>query len=203
MSPEFDHRALLAHWFADTRENPDAIERRQDWWFQRDAARDRWLADAYEEACVAAMEGQLACPLDEPRGRLAAILLTDQLPRNLFRGTARAFASDDTALRLCAEGHRLGMEHGLTLIERVFFWMPLQHVEDLDLQNLGVELYETLAPADPYRSALWKGFASYARLHRDIIARFGRFPHRNEALGRESSTEERQYLDRDGHSFGQ
>lgn len=202
MPVDFHPETLLRHWFGDTRENPDAIEARKDWWFSRDAARDRWLADAYMEACVEAMEGQLLCPLDDPLGRLAAILLTDQLPRNLFRGTARAFESDDIALRLCVRGHRDGLDQSLTAIERVFFWMPLQHVEDLQLQEFGVELYDSLASGDPYRSALWKDFASFARLHRDLIARFGRFPHRNEVLGRDSTPEELDYLE-DGHSFGQ
>ena len=95
------------------------------------------------------------------------------------------------------------MDSALTHIEKVFFWMPLQHCEDLDLQNLGVDLYSSLAPADPYRSQLWKGVAEYARLHRDIIARFGRFPHRNAVLGRESTPEETAYLEDGGESFGQ
>lgn len=202
MSVEFNPDTLLRHWFSDTRENPDAIEGRMDWWFTRDPARDRWLADAYMEDCLEAMQGHLACPLDDPHGRLAVILLTDQLPRNLFRGSSRAFESDAIALQLCVHGHRSGMDMVLSGIERVFFWMPLQHVEDLELQELGVELYDTLAAADPYRSALWKGFTSFARLHRDIIARFGRFPHRNEVLERESTPEELRYLE-DGPSFGQ
>jgi len=203
MPVEFNPHALLGHWFGDTRENPDAIEGRMDWWFTRDAARDRWLSDAYRHYCEAAIEGRLKCPLKEPRARLAVILLTDQLPRNLFRGTARAYASDARALELCLGGNRDGLDRQLTGIERVFFWMPLQHVEDSRLQELGVELYDTLAGADPYRSTLWKNFASYARLHRDIIARFVRFPHRNSVLERESSKQEIEYLESGGESFGQ
>ncbi len=203
MSLEFEPGRLLGHWFADTRENPDAIENRMDWWFTRDDGRDRWLGEVYGQACVAAMRGELDCPAGEPRSALALVLLTDQLPRNLFRGTARAFESDSVALDLCLTGHREGLDGKLGLIERVFFWMPLQHVENLELQDLGVELYDSLAPADPYRSKLWKGFAGYARLHRDIIERFGRFPHRNAALGRDATPEELAYLDSGGESFGQ
>lgn len=203
MPVEFDHWKLLRHWFADTLENPDAIPLRMDWWFKRDDARDNWLSDTYRENCEAALAGQLSQWEAPPRSRLALILLTDQLPRNLFRGTARAFEGDSLALELCVNGHRSGQDIELGLIERVFFWMPLQHAENLHLQKLGAELYDSLAPADPYRSKLWKGFADYARLHRDIIARFGRFPHRNAALGRVSTQEELDYLNRGGESFGQ
>ena len=203
MSADFDPHALLGHWFADTRENPDAIEGRMPWWFNRDDGRDRWLADVYRLDCEAAMEGELRCPVEDPRSRLALILLTDQLPRNLFRGSARAFESDELALGLCLEGHEQGHDMALTGIERIFFWMPLQHVEDLKLQELGVELYDSLAAADPYRSALWKNFAGYARLHRDIIRRFGRFPHRNAVLDREPTAAESEFLAEGGESFGQ
>jgi len=203
MPAEFDPEVLLNHWFVDTRQNPDAIQPRMTWWFTRDDARDRWLAEVYGAPCAAALDRRLHRLADGIRSRLALILLTDQLPRNLFRGTARAFAGDDYALELCLGGHRDGLDRELGLIERVFFWMPLQHVENLKLQSLGVDLYASLAAADPYRSKLWKSFADYARLHRDIIARFGRFPHRNAALGRESTPKELEYLDGGGESFGQ
>lgn len=202
MSVEFDPQRLLQNWFKDCREDPDQIEPRMAWWFGSDPAQDRWLADQYLEGCEAALAGELDGLASSPRERLALILLLDQLPRNLFRGTARAFAGDARALRLCRQGHRAGMDQKLSLVERVFFWMPLQHAEDLGAQDLGVELYDTLAAADPYRSGLWKGFAHHARLHRDVIRRFGRFPHRNAALGRAATREETAYLEAGGHTFG-
>jgi uncharacterized protein (DUF924 family) len=203
MRPEFNPTGLLDHWFADCRENPDEIAGRNAWWFAADADRDRQLARTWLGDCEAAASGQLDELADHPSSRLALILLLDQLPRNLFRGTPRAFAGDATALQLCVKGHQTGMDSTLSRIERVFFWMPLQHAEDLDLQNLGVELYGTLAPGDPDRAELWNGYQSFARLHRDIIARFGRFPHRNKVLGRTSTTEETAYLEQGAETFGQ
>lgn len=203
MSAEFDTDALLRHWFKDCREDPDAIKGRQGWWFGADDARDRWMADQYGEACEAALAGDLDHLAGQPRPQLALILLLDQLPRNLYRGTPDAFAGDRQALALCLAGHEAGLDQALTLIERVFFWMPLQHAEDRAAQDLGVDLFDTLAAADPYRSGLWKGFAGYARQHRDLIERFGRFPHRNPILGREPTPAETEYLDSGGATFGQ
>ncbi|MNC95643.1 hypothetical protein D3C83_128100 [compost metagenome] len=88
-------------------------------------------------------------------------------------------------------------------IERVFFWMPLQHVEDLELQDQGVRLYDGLVDEDPEHAELWRGFARYARLHNQIIAKFGRFPHRNEVLGRKSTPKEAAWLAEGGVRFGQ
>jgi uncharacterized protein (DUF924 family) len=202
MRPDFDAGALLDDWFAGTREDPDAIEARMRFWFSVDADRDRRLAERYADHHEAAARGRWNGIDDSAEGRLALILLLDQVPRNIYRGTAAAFATDSLALDLCLSGHDVGLDAGLRAIERVFFWMPLQHVEDLELQDLGVRLYESLAGEDPERSELWNGFAKYARLHCDIIAKFGRFPHRNQALGRESTPEEADWL-KDGESFGQ
>lgn len=200
---EYRPGRLLAHWFGDTREHPDRIPARLDWWFSVDAARDRWLADEYGAVCAATVAGERAGAPANARAWLAEIILLDQLPRNLWRGTARAFAGDRLALALTLQGHREGRDAELTLIERAFFWMPLQHSEDRDVQEIGVELYASLAAADPYRAKLWNGFADFARRHRDLIARFGRFPHRNAALGRASTPEEKDYLAGGGETFGQ
>lgn len=198
-----DVDAFLAEWFGDTRANPDHIPDRLPWWFESNAARDRLLAGQYDAVCKAARRGELDPLADTPRGRLALILLLDQLPRNLYRGTADAFACDPQALALCLEGHRNGQDQRLSLIERVFFWMPLQHAEDLERQELSVQLFTGLAAEDPARDALWTNFASFAELHHDIIQRFGRFPHRNEALARQTTDREEAWLESGGETFGQ
>ena len=141
----FDSEAFLTFWFAKTREHPDLIPERKPWWFGPDPDRDRDLREHSLHTCDAARAGQLDHLAETPRGYLALILLLDQLPRNLFRGTAKAFASDARALELCLEGHRNGLDQPLSLIERVFFWMPLQHAEDLERQELSVQLFSTLA----------------------------------------------------------
>ena len=198
-----DVDAFLAAWFGHTRANPDRITDRLPWWFGSNEARDRLLADQYDVVCRAARRGELDPLAETPRGRLALILLLDQLPRNLYRGTADAFACDPQALELCLEGHRNGQDQSLSLIERVFFWMPLQHAEDLERQALSVQLFTGLAAEDPARDALWTNFADFAEKHHDIIQRFGRFPHRNAALGRQTTDREEAWLESGGETFGQ
>jgi uncharacterized protein (DUF924 family) len=139
-----------------------------------------------------------------PRGRLALILLLDQLPRNLFRGQARAFATDAAACACTLAGIDVGHDRALAHVERSFFFLPLQHAEDLALQDLSVAMCQALAQDAPpeLRTALDEG-VEYAVLHRDLIARFGRFPHRNRVLGRSSTAAETQYLAEGGRRFGQ
>jgi uncharacterized protein (DUF924 family) len=143
MRAEFDPGQLLADWFAGTREDLQLIPARNAWWFGADADRDSLLAKRWGQDCADAASGSWGGLDAEPPGRLALVLLLDQLPRNLYRGTPQAFATDSLALDLCLNGHDRGMDQRLSLIERVFFWMPLQHVEDLELQDLGVRLYES------------------------------------------------------------
>jgi uncharacterized protein (DUF924 family) len=199
----FDQERFLDTWFGETREDPDRIPERKPWWFDPNPVVDQQLEKQAGHACEAARSGRLDALAESPRGCLALILLLDQLPRNLYRGTAAAFSSDARALELCLEGHRMGLDQPLTLIERVFFWMPLQHAEDLERQELGVQLFTSLAGEDPARDALWSEFADFAELHHDIIQRFGRFPHRNDALDRATTDREEAWLEAGGASFGQ
>ena len=199
----FDPESVLALWFGTTREDPDRIPARRNWWFGPDPERDRQLEAMGLRACEAARAGRLDDLAETPGGCLTLILLLDQLPRNLYRGTADAFASDERALELCLEGHRAGLDQSLTPIERVFFWMPLQHAEDLERQALGVQLFTSLAGEDPARDELWSEFADFAELHHDIVQRFGRFPHRNAALGRATTDRKEAWLEAGGETFGQ
>lgn len=203
MRADFDPVELLDEWFADSRDESARIEGRMVWWFGQDADRDRRLAARHAQDVEAAASGVWGGLDAEAGGRLALILLLDQLPRNIHRGTPQAFTTDSLALDLCVDGHDRGMDRSLAAIERVFFWMPLQHVEDLELQDLGVLLYDALVDEDPANADLWRGFARYARLHNGIIAKFGRFPHRNAVLGRKSTPEEVAWLAESGERFGQ
>jgi uncharacterized protein (DUF924 family) len=165
-------------------------------WFEKNAAfdeevRKRFLA-LHEEAKAA----KLAHWRNEPAECLALIVLLDQLPRNMFRGTARAFATDSLALELAKHAVAKGFDRAMRPVERMFVYLPHEHAESLEEQLRACELTAPLAAfaetADTYR---------YATLHRDIIQRFGRFPHRNAILGRASTLEEIEFLKEPGSSF--
>jgi len=194
---------LISSWFADTLETPMTIPARQSFWFGADPERDAALAAKYGKLVDECASGHLYRWLDNPEGRLALIIALDQLPRNLFRGTPRAFAYDARTAAWCLAAVHTGQDRLLQPIQRVFLYMPLQHFEDLQAQETGVRLYERLAQENADWPVFAREFLAYARVHRDIIARFGRFPHRNEVLGRVSSRAESEYLAGDAPRFGQ
>jgi uncharacterized protein (DUF924 family) len=197
--------ALLDFWFDADPTDPQAVAAIKRRWFHSSAASDRELADRFGRLADEAAAGSLDALGESARGRLALIILLDQLPRNLHRGTAAAFAQDARALALCRSGMETRLPEALGALERLFFCMPLQHSESLEVQNLSVETFAHLATLDapgPVAAAL-ADFADYAVTHRDIVARFGRFPHRNAVLGRRSTDEEREFLQAGGPSFGQ
>jgi uncharacterized protein (DUF924 family) len=130
--------------------------------------------------------------------------LLDQFRRNIYRNTADAFSMDKAALKLCVEGAMEKKDKGLTPIQRVFFYMPLQHAESRKVQAKSVEIYNRLSGAvsATYRET-FETIAQFAELHRDIVEQFGRFPHRNQLLNRENTPEEDEYLSVDSPDFGQ
>ena len=146
--------------------------------------------------------GELDAWLGGLRGRLAMVLLTDQFPRNIWRGEAAAFAFDVLALRWAKETIARGLDRDARPIERVFLYLPLEHSEDLADQREAVRLFDALGGevAAAARPA-FAGYLDYARRHLEIIERFGRFPHRNAALGRETSPAEAEFLRQPGSRF--
>jgi uncharacterized protein (DUF924 family) len=194
---------LLADWFADTLDSPLAIPGRQDWWFGADPGRDDWLRERYGQLVDQAAAGHLYRWLENPEGRLGLIIALDQLPRNLYRGTPRAFACDGLTAAWCLAAVHTGQDRLLNPIERAFLYMPLQHLEDLQAQHMGVQLFERLARENAEWPVFAEEFLAYARSHRNIIARFGRFPHRNQIVGRESTEQEALYLAGGAPTFGQ
>ena len=170
-------------------------------WFPDDAApeltrqRDAAIQVRFEPLMEQAVRGELNAWADSPRRRLSLIILLDQFPRNVYRSTARAFASDEQALALALSGIQSGAESALDVVERIFFYMPLQHAESPEVQDESVAAYRRLLneSPDPLRSEI-AGVLRYAEEHRQVIERFGRFPERNGALGRETTPEERAYL---------
>jgi len=195
---------LLEFWFADAGSDADAIARRNEVWFKRDAAFDRQCTEKFGALLEAAADGALEHWKESPRGRLAFIVLLDQLSRNIHRGSAAAFRADDRALSACLEGIEAGHDRALSPIERTFFYLPMEHAEDRSTQEQSVKHFEALADEAPesLRKQL-EANVEYARQHRDVVERFGRFPHRNAVLGRTPTAEEEAYLAGDAPRFGQ
>lgn len=158
-----------------------------DKWFARDDAFDRAFIEHFQAAHMAAARRELDGWMDQADGALALLILLDQFPRNAFRGTAHMFATDSLALAFAREAVALGHNRTVDAALRVFFYLPFEHSEVLADQECAVALCEGLGD-----------YARYAAIHRDVIVRFGRFPHRNAALGRETTTEEQAFLDAGG-----
>jgi uncharacterized protein (DUF924 family) len=193
---------ILRFWFgdkvADAANDPACAAR---WWSKQDAV-DREIAERFGDVAALAADGSLEGWGATAEGRLALIVLTDQFPRNMHRGTPAAFAQDHLARRWSLEGIALGQFATLWPIQRVFAYLPLEHAEDLALQDRSVALFEALVVGScPVERKPFEGFADYARRHRDVIQRFGRFPHRNAILGRDSRAEEVAFLRTPGSSF--
>jgi uncharacterized protein (DUF924 family) len=156
-------------------------------WFKKDPAFDRELDERFGDVLALAKSDRLSEWRDSPEGCLALIILLDQFPRNIYRDSAVAFESDSMALELTLDGIERGLDDGLTLEQRSFFYMPLRHAEDLAMQELGLKKTRELNEAG-------YGSDKYALNHLELIERFGRFPHRNSTLGRPCTEEEALYL---------
>ncbi len=193
-APSVTPAEVLAFWFGRT----DATDPR---WFKRSDAFDAAIRDRFGTTVEAALAGRLDGWAARPPGALALIVLLDQFTRNIHRGTPAAFAGDAQALTLALQLVDSGEHLRLPPLQRWFACLPLEHAEDQALQQQCVRLFEALAAEEgPHREAL-AGALDYARRHHDVIARFGRFPHRNAILGRASTPEEAAFLLQPGSSF--
>jgi len=200
-----DVDAVLDFWFEGDPASVDEAGELIRKWFVSSESADAVLAARFGALAAAAVAGELDTWSATPRGRLALIILLDQLPRNLHRGTAAAFAGDAKALKLCVDGLHAQMPAQLAPLEQVFFFMPLQHAESRETQALAAQTFERLAAADVADpiAAILRTSASHAAEHRAIIEQFGRFPHRNQALGRQSTEAELKYLESGAKRYGQ
>ena len=184
------------------------LKRRMQMWFEneplRAQARDELVRTGFAALLDRAVRGELAHWADSPRRCLSLIILLDQFPRQIYRGTARAFASDAQALRYALQGMQSAADAALNLVERLFFYMPLQHAESLDVQDESVAASQRLVNESPpeLRSSFEQSLA-YAREHREMIRQFGRFPHRNVILGRAHTAAEAAWLKDHPERFGQ
>jgi uncharacterized protein (DUF924 family) len=201
---EAGQQSVLDYWFNFDHSDAAAMRRRMRLWFVSDPATDRDIEARFGALVTAAAKRELLPWARTSTGRLALIILLDQFPRNLYRGTAAAFAHDSDALRVTREGIAAGADRDLPTLARMFFYMPLQHSESPAVQAESLRVFRALSaePAAEPVAATLAEVARFATLHADIITQFGRFPHRNRVLGRTSTAAELIYLDQ-GPTFGQ
>ena len=179
MSTQIDPKTVVGFWKAA---GPDK-------WFAKDEAFDAQFRDRFMDAHIAAARRELDGWMDTAEGALALMILLDQFPRNVWRNTGHAFATDPLARHLALSALDAGRDQEVENDLRRFFYLPLQHAEDLALQERQVALFQAMdRPADD----------RWAEHHHGVIARFGRFPHRNAALGRETTPDEAAFLEEDG-----
>ena len=188
MSPEAGE--VLAFWFGEDR----GVAR--DEWFRKDAAFDARIRARFAALHARAAQGELGSWEDEPDGALALVVVLDQFSRNLHRNDARAFAQDAHALRVAESVVERGWDAARRPVERLFLYLPFEHAEDALRQDRAVALLGALE-----RFPETRGITEWAEKHRAVIRRFGRFPHRNAALGRLSTPEEAAFLREPGSSF--
>lgn len=194
--------ALLDFWLGPDLSTPAGLGTATRRWFLHDEVTDAAIRERFGALTEVAANGEFDEWVKTPRGWLALLILLDQFPRNLYRGLARAFAADPKAQHIALDGIERGFDAQLAPIERLFAYLPLEHAEKMELQDRSVALFSALRSAAPAALAVsFDGFVDYAIRHRDVIARFGRFPHRNAALGRYATPAERDYLAQPGTGF--
>ncbi len=177
------YESILTFWFEDTK---------PAMWWKKDKTFDRLIEEKFGGLVAKARRAEFHAWRDTAEGRLAEIILLDQFPRNIYRGAAEAFASDGMALALAQEAVRAGADQALPPVQRSFLYMPFMHSESLAIHEWAMQLFaaEGLEESYPFEVG-----------HRDIIKRFGRYPHRNAALGRVSTPEEEQFLQQPGSGY--
>ncbi|MBI2317261.1 MAG: DUF924 domain-containing protein [Betaproteobacteria bacterium] len=190
----FDFAAILDFWFGAA-DSPERGRTRKCW-FARDAVFDAQVRGRFQALHEAGCRGELALWERGPLAALALVVVLDQFPRNMFRGNARAFAADAIALAVARRMVEKGFDLLLRPVERAFVYLPFEHAEDLAVQRRSLALFAGLAGDAESTSTI-----DYARRHYEIIARFGRFPHRNAVLGRTSTEEEIAFFAQAGSSF--
>jgi uncharacterized protein (DUF924 family) len=210
MSPRPGSFEVLNFWFGPRPYSAQQVRQHSRLWFgEPDAPEltpqtDELVRDRFAKLLLEATTGKLVAWESSPRRRLALILLLDQFSRNIYRGEAKAFAHDAQALSLTLTGMQVGADATLDPVERIFFYMPLMHAEDAEVQDESAAAFRRLhdeSPAD-LRTVFEDSLRSAVE-HREIILRFRRFPHRNRVLERDSTPEEMRWLATEGKSFGQ
>lgn len=190
---------ILSFWFGEDLQNP--IPYSAQWW-KKDLNFDHEIKTRFEGDLIAAASGKLNSWKAEAKSCLAFVVLLDQFSRNIYRDTPKAFAQDPMALQAALEAIQKKFDQEIPLIPRTFFYMPLMHSEDRDMQRRCVEIFSALAmKSPPGLKGMLQNNCDYAKQHAAIVERFERFPHRNEILGRTSTAEEIKFLKQPGSAF--
>ncbi len=193
---------LLNWWFGGGATAVEVSNDKSRLWFGYTPQQDAEARERFGELVEKALAGELDHWAESPQGWLALVLLLDQLPRMIYRGTLRAFSGDEHALQLVRDGMAHGGDVLLAPIQRVFIYLVLEHSENLSVQDQAVQQFESLHNiADADERKVFADFLDFAERHRQVIARFGRFPHRNEVLGRLSNEAELTFLAQPGSRF--
>lgn len=193
---------VVEFWFGKLDELGRASPRQRKRWWTKSDAFDEAIKSEFLEDYEAIVAGEREAWRNTARGALAYIIVLDQFSRNMFRGTPTMFSADELAREVCYEGLDAELDAELAFDERVFFYLPLEHSERMVDQQRCLELFGRLVDIAPEPlKADAEYYLDFARRHKAIIDRFGRYPHRNEALGRRSTPEEVEFLNQPGSSF--
>ena len=187
---------VLSFWIEPKPVTDEEMGARGKLWFMGGKELDQQIEGQFRGLVEAAKRGELDGWAATPRGCLALVILLDQFTRNIYRGSPEAFASDPKAVALSAAGYDTNLFEGLDAIDHMFLSLPFSHAENLEHQKRGVRnaVHQTRGVRPEWKKMMVAG-VDFARKHLDVIARFGRFPHRNALLGRESTPDEKEYLE--------
>ncbi len=186
---------VLDFWFGEP--GSEGYGKHRQAWFAKEPAFDQAVQARFAKLYQSAVKGRLDAWRENAPSALALTIVLDQFPHHLFRDTARAFEADAKALALAESAVGKGFDQQVLPVQRVFFYLPFEHSEDMAKQDRAVALFARLASENPG----FRDYLDYAHQHREVIARFGRFPHRNELLGRASTSAEREFLKQPGSRF--
>jgi uncharacterized protein (DUF924 family) len=194
---------VLRFWFGEDSESPECIGRQARLWFGGGKGFDQLIARHFGHLPPLAASGGLDEWRGAPGSCLALVLVLDQFPRNLYRDSPQSYEYDALALEIAEEAIGNGFDDEVSSVEASFLYMPLEHAEDIARQDRCVSLFRRLLErAPPEFHQRCASFITYAERHREVIRRFGRFPHRNAVLDRASTSEEQAYLESGGETFG-
>lgn len=195
---------ITGFWLGAALQSPEAANVRRDWWYRGGEPVDVEIRTRFGHLVAAACEGGLAEWEDSAHGAFALILLLDQFTRNIHRGTPRAYAGDARAFTVVHAAIAAELDTQLHPVERIWLYHPFHHAETVTEQDRGLALLEDVLSTAPteWRPYVERSIQGWTR-HRNIVARFNRFPHRNQTLGRASTPEELAFLATDGENFGQ
>lgn len=202
MSTEIDE--ICVFWLGESLSGPEAAYARRDWWYKGGPDVDNEIRSRFGGFVEQACEGRLADWQSTANGSFALVLLLDQFTRNIYRNTPDAYAGDAIAFSVMLHAIESGLDESLHQVARIWTYHPFHHSEEIDEQDRGLRMLNKLVGEVPeaWHPYVNRSIWGWTR-HRNIVAQFGRFPHRNKVLGRETTAEEAEFLNADGEAFGQ